>query len=53
MKSTGCWRRRTGRELDFYDGETHQSMFNLPKFLRTGIAQETRINLDESPVFMI
>ena len=44
---------RTGRELDFYDGETHQSMFNLPKFLRTGIAQETRINLDESPVFMI
>ena len=44
---------RLGRELDFYDGETHQSMFNLPKFLRTGIAEETRINLDEAPVFMV
>ena len=43
---------RLGKELDFYDGETHQSMFNLPKFLRTGIANETRINLDEAPVFM-
>ena len=44
---------RLGRELDFYDGETHQSMFNLPKFLRAGIAEETRINLDEAPVFMV
>ena len=44
---------RTGRDLAFYDGETHQSMFNLPKFLRTGISEETRINLDESPVFMV
>ena len=44
---------RLGRELDFYDGETHQSMFNLPKFLRAGIAGETRINLDEAPVFMV
>ena len=44
---------RLGRELEFYDGESHQSMFNLPKFLRTGIANETRINLDESPVFMV
>ena len=43
---------RLGRELDFYDGETHQSMFNLPKFLRSGIANETRVNLDEAPVFM-
>ena len=44
---------RLGHELDFYDGESHLSMFNLPKFLRTGIANETRINLDESPVFMV
>lgn len=43
---------KVGKELDFYDGETHQSMFNLPKFLRTGIANETRTNLDEAPVFM-
>ena len=44
---------RLGKELDFYDGETHQGMFHLPKFLRTGIAEETRINLDEAPVFMV
>ncbi len=46
-------RERLGGELTFYDGETHQSMFNLPKFLRTGIANEERINRDESPVFMV
>ena len=45
--------QRLGRELEFYDGETHLSMFNLPKFLRKGIAAETRVNLDESPVFMV
>ena len=44
---------RLGRELEFYDGESHLSMFSLPKFLRTGIANESRINLDESPVFMV
>ena len=44
---------RLGHELEFYDGESHLSMFNLPKFLRTGIAGETRINLDEAPVFMV
>ena len=43
---------RLGRELSFYDGESHLSMFNLPKFLRTSMAAETRINRDESPVFM-
>ena len=43
---------RLGRELAFYDGESHLSMFNLPKFLRAGMAAETRINRDESPVFM-
>ena len=45
--------QRLGHEPTFYDGETHQSMFNLPKFLRAGIANETRINLDEAPVFMV
>lgn len=43
---------RLGRDLAFYDGESHLSMFNLPKFLRTSMAAETRINRDESPVFM-
>ena len=45
--------QRLGRELEFYDGETHLGMFNLPKFLRTGIANETRVNTDSSPVFMV
>ncbi len=44
--------RLPNKALQFYDGETHQSMFNLPRFLRQGIHQETRINLDAAPVFM-
>ena len=43
---------RLGRKLDFYDGESHLSMFNLPKFIRRSVAEETRINRDDSPVFM-
>ena len=44
---------RIGKELRHYDGETHRAMFALPKFLREGIAAETRINRDDQPVFMI
>lgn len=44
---------RIGKELRFYDGETQRNMSALPKFLRTGIQEETRINRDASPVFMI
>ena len=44
---------RVGKQLRHYDGETHRGMFALPKFLREGIASETRINRDEHPVFMI
>ena len=43
---------RLGHNLDFYDGESHLSMFNLPKFIRSSVAEETRINRDDSPVFM-
>ena len=43
---------RLGLKLDFYDGESHLSMFNLPKFIRRSVAEETRINRDDSPVFM-
>jgi spermidine synthase len=43
---------RLGRKLAFYDGESHLSMFNLPKFIRRSVAEETRINRDDSPVFM-
>lgn len=48
----GLLEERLERELAFYDGESHRSMFSLPKFLRTSMAAETRINRDESPVFM-
>ena len=44
---------RIGKELRFYDGETQRHMSSLPKYLRTGLQQETRINRDASPVFMI
>ncbi len=44
---------RIGKTLRHYDGETHRGMFALPKYLREGIAEETRINRDDHPVFMI
>ena len=44
---------RVVKELGFYDGETHQNMFSLPKFLRLGLEQERRINRDDDPVFMV
>ena len=44
---------RVARPLRYYDGESHRSMFALPKFLREGIEQEDRINRDASPVFMV
>lgn len=44
--------QRINKPLRFYDGITHQSMFNLPKFLRQSIKDESRINRDEAPVFM-
>ncbi len=45
--------QRLGHEPGFYDGESHQGMFHLPKFLRAGLAAETRINRDDCPVFMV
>ena len=44
---------RISKELRHYDGETHRGMFSLPKYLREGMASETRINRDDHPVFMI
>lgn len=44
---------RVAKTLSFYDGESHRSMFALPKFLRQGIQEEQRINRDASPVFMV
>ena len=45
--------QRLGKDLKFYDGESHQGMFNLPRFLREGIKAETRVNTDANPVFMV
>ena len=44
---------RVDKPLRYYDGESHRSMFALPKFLRQGIKEEQRINRDASPVFML
>jgi spermidine synthase len=44
---------RINKKLRFYDSETHRSMFALPKFLRDGIASESRINRDADPVYMV
>ena len=44
---------RIGKGLRHYDAETHRGMFALPKYLREGIAGETRINRDDAPVFMV
>lgn len=40
---------RVDGELRFYDGTTHQSLFNLPKYVRKAIEQQTRINTDSQP----
>ena len=45
--------RRVNKLLGHYDSETHLSMFSLPKYLRQGIENETRVNRDDHPVFMI
>ena len=44
---------RINKELRFYDGETHRNMFALPKYLRKGLQEESRINRDANPVFMV
>ena len=49
----GLIRERLGRRLRFYDGETHRHIFSLPRYLREGIAAETRVVTDENPVFMV
>ena len=43
---------RIKKGLKFYDGASHLNMFSLPKYLRQGFQQESRINRDASPVFM-
>ncbi len=44
---------RISKTLRHYDAETHRGMFALPKYLREGMTDETRINRDDEPVFMV
>ena len=44
---------RVRGSLRFYDGITHTNMFTLPKFIRQSISEESRINRDQAPVFMV
>ncbi len=41
---------RISGELRFYDGTTHQALFNLPKYLRNALKEQTHINLDNKPL---
>ncbi len=41
---------RITRELGFYDGITHQALFNIPKYVRKAIKEQTHINLDNKPL---
>lgn len=41
---------RVTRELGFYDGITHQALFNLPKYVRKAIKGQTKVNLDNKPL---
>jgi len=42
---------RCMRELRFYDGAAHYGLFNVPKYMRHGMALEKRIITKDSPVF--
>jgi spermidine synthase len=41
---------RVSGELRFYDGITHQALFNLPKYIRKALKEQTHINLDNKPL---
>ncbi len=49
----GLIHQRLPKSLRYYDGESHAGMFFLPRFLRFGFQEETRVNRDASPVFMV
>ncbi len=42
--------QRVAKELRFYDGITHQSLFNLPKYVRKALKEQTHVNLDNKPL---
>lgn len=44
--------QRVGKELQFYDGVTHQAMFSLPKFIRLELETRGTVITDEEPQFV-
>lgn len=45
-------RKRCKDELRFYDGESHQHMFSLPKYLRLASNRERKVIKDNAPLFV-
>lgn len=41
---------RINGELRFYDGITHQAIFNLPKYIRKALRDQTYVNRDNQPL---
>ena len=41
-----------GSVLQFYDGITHVGIFNLPKYIRKFIAEETLVITEDSPAYI-
>lgn len=44
-------RERINGELLFYDGTTHLSIFNIPKYIRKVLESEKRISTEGSPIY--
>jgi spermidine synthase len=45
--------QRLSQPTRFYDGLSHEGMFALPRYLRDGLANETRVVTDDNPVFVV
>lgn len=40
-----------GQKLRFYDGEAHQGLFHIPKYLRRMLSREKQVITEKKPVF--
>ncbi|MCL0081860.1 polyamine aminopropyltransferase [Dehalococcoidia bacterium] len=43
---------RLNKPLTFYDGQTHQGLFFIPKYLRDAMDSETMVITEDNPVFI-
>jgi spermidine synthase len=44
--------RLNDKDLGYWDGTTHQHAFNLPKFIRRGVAESDRVITDAHPLIV-